>query len=1698
MLNSDLIVKDTIPAGLTLDESSLKFTATITDLASLTEVSVPNSNQHQYRVRNTARFEYTTDRAYSPTATVTDNIRKVTEGDIQDDGVFKKSLQGSGDVIVPDADGTKKLEYSFTWAPQDWNPADIDVRELTFIDQLDPLIFDIPRIQQEISNEVFALDATAGGAPVSLDHVDVALTNDGRLTIGLTPLAVSEANKTSDLNITFPLTTVKFPRSQTISIDNTAWVESDGLKEKYYSIQSATADTWSAVLEYKKSAAVKGSTQFTQNLRVPVLGNGAPATDQFVYKIDLIPHKGYSGVAILGEQDLLPPELAFIGLAEQSTYTQESAWTAAPGSNNEKVYGTVRASYDEAEHTVSIANDGNKPFSGSTITLYMLVKLKDPAGVENLALSNILEKSRSTSTITFSNKYPLAIAKTDSYDGSETITDLDARFDVTGPNGTSILDTQPAGTVIAVHQKSLVFVHEGNIAPLLVDEQGTYKAVEVTAPKGYVSSDVTYPITVGADGTSPRVAFFNDPIPRVSVGDFVWVDANRDGQQDDGEPGLEGVQLVLKDKDGNPVQDIFGQEAQPVVTDADGAYLFDQLPTLSAGQQYVVHIARQDDATRAVLEPYQPTKEGTGGGSGKTDSSLWEAAADGAGLTAHKNKNVTLDFGFVAKSYALGDYIWVDTNRNGIQDDGEQPLSAVKVDLFLDDTTTPAQDVYGKTVSSVTSDEDGLYMFDNLPTGTYTVRFTLEGENAHKYEFVTPLQGGDALADSNGVVVPGNPDQVFTQEIVLTDDNVHITTDDPTHNPEATEGIDPTWDAGVALSRVSVGNYVWWDANRNGLQDAGEAGIANVKLVLTDHYGQPVTDVFGNPVQPVVTNSSGAYSFTDLPVLRTGESYTVSVDRADEGTKTALKPYVPAPEHQGTDTAVDSSTWKAETTGLTLANQEDRTLDFGFVTPTYAIGDLAWIDANRDGLQDAGEGPLSDVVVKLTNDQGQSVRNVFGAPIAPTVTDASGRYLFDNLVEGTYKVTFELTAEQQRTYAFTINEETPITGNSDGVVQSDEPSQAVTATISVHRDSANLDPDYAGQTFQATQGVDPTWDVGVVRKNVAVGNYVWLDENRNGLQDNDETGIPGVVLTLTDSQGKPVTDVDGQPVAAVKTDAQGKYVFENLPALHNESSYVVSIDQESADTLQALDGLVPTRAGQGSDVSKDSLLWTANSRSNLNSHEDHDLTLDFGFVVPSYAVGDYVWVDTNRDGIQDSTEEPLEGVLVELFDDNGDQVTQDILGNAFGTVRTDSSGYYQFDDLPQGEYSIQFTLTGSLTPHYLFTQANSADAVEGSDSDGVVTAGIVTAATEVFMLDATNKNLTARKTVQASEGIDPTWDAGVVRSRVSFGDYVWLDVNRDGKQDDTEPPLPGVSVVLTDHKGNPLKDVYGKVVAPTTTDTDGKYLFSDLPTLFDGQQYIVEIAPDQAALKGLVPTVPERGKDEGKDSSTHRAHATSDTLRKDGQENLTLDFGFVTPSYALGDYVWVDSNKDGIQDPDEKPLAGVTVELLNAAGKPVKNVFGEFVQPVKTSEGGLYLFDDLTEGRYKVRFSLTGKQSEKYVFTQPNQGKAKHEDSDAYATKNAGIAETAELVLPNNAVSTDYTAQPFVATQGVDSSWDAGVHKQPASYDSGVAGENAEAGGNKTSGELPETGFSGQKLLGVGLLLLVLGGLLVGVIRRRV
>ncbi|MFS3130110.1 SdrD B-like domain-containing protein [Nocardioides sp. Bht2] len=764
---------------------------------------------------------------------------------------------------------------------------------------------------------------------------------------------------------------------------------------------------------------------------------------------------------------------------------------------------------------------------------------------------------------------------------------------------------------------------------------------------------------------------------------------------------------------------------------------------------------------------------------------------------------------------------------------------------------------------------------------------------------------------------------------------------------------------------VTVGDYVWIDRNHDGLQDASDRPVptdrpvpgVELKIQKIAADGTTKTDVTGvnnMPVQNVTTAANGKYLFELLPVLAAGEKYEVTI----VSKPATLDGYLPTTPGTSNGTgANDSSTASAVTVlDLTSGGKQDLTLDFGFAKPYVSVGDYVWIDVDRDGIQDAGEPGIEDVLLEVYGPDGQKVTtDVYGDPLPVVRTNASGKYLFDNLP--------------------------PLTGNETytvKIVKTDADTIAALAGLKPTDPEEGIDPAVDSSTWEATstpgllvthEAHDPKLDFGFIREAVSVGDYVWEDVDRDGIQDAGEPGIEGVLLELFRSDGngglvKVTRDVNGALLPVVRTDEDGAYLFTGLPILPVGESYTVRINKTDADTVTALAPFVPTTEGDnGGDGADDSSTDSSASTADLSVDGSTDRTLDFGFVKTYVTVGDYVWIDLDRDGVQDAGEQAVEGVvlsLVKVLADDTTQAVVDVKGQPVGNATTNASGLYEFDLLPvlgageQYRVEIDADQLPSSLDNFIPTLPK-----EGADTD--VDSETWTA-DSVKTLDGSV--VPAQPKDSAHVGIDPSLDFGFVQKAVSVGNKVWFDADENGQRDPSEDPIEGVTLVLTGPDGNPVTDVYGDPVLPTVTGPNGEYTFNNLPALPSGEHYMVTIDyPNSPILEqmDLVPTNPgDRGGDTDPNNDySHTDSATSGDLTDDGDRDPTLDFGFRKAKVSVGDYVWIDTNLDGLQDRTDVAIPGVVLVLTDPDGNPVVDVFGNPVGPQTTDAKGFYEFLDL-------------------------------------------------------------------------------------------------------------------------------------------
>ncbi len=158
---------------------------------------------------------------------------------------------------------------------------------------------------------------------------------------------------------------------------------------------------------------------------------------------------------------------------------------------------------------------------------------------------------------------------------------------------------------------------------------------------------------------------------------------------------------------------------------------------------------------------------------------------------------------------------------------------------------------------------------------------------------------------------------------------------------------------------------------------------------------------------------------------------------------------------------------------------------------------------------------------------------------------------------------------------------------------------------------------------------------------------------------------------------------------------------------------------------------------------------------------------------------------------------------------------------------------------------------------------------------------------------------------------------------------------------------------------------------------------------------------------------------------------------------------------SVGDFVWFDTNADGVQQPSELGVAGVTVELL---------ADGTVVASTSTDADGRYQFSDLCAGTYQVRFGLPDIPGM---------------DNEAWSPAGAGDAET-----DSDAGDDGLTPAFDLAPGDNDLSWDAGLFAVAVAPTQITPPAPAQT-------ELPMTGVSTRAMALMAMALLVGGAKLV-------
>lgn len=377
----------------------------------------------------------------------------------------------------------------------------------------------------------------------------------------------------------------------------------------------------------------------------------------------------------------------------------------------------------------------------------------------------------------------------------------------------------------------------------------------------------------------------------------------------------------------------------------------------------------------------------------------------------------------------------------------------------------------------------------------------------------------------------------------------------------------------------------------------------------------------------------------------------------------------------------DHSVSDTDVIGTQIVAEQEQKVNNGEVSGTV------WAENDYNGLFATDEAKLQDITVQLISDNGTIV--------ATAQTNKLGQYDFTGLAPGNYYVKFT-------SQSFVGYNAVPDGGNS--IVQ-----QA----------SKGINDSYAQTPVFALTYNDVLEKSFGVYVPSTVSGFAWDDANQNGIYDNREAKIANVTITLTDADGNSLTDVYGNSIAAVLTDANGNYSFTNVRPrkemkLTLTSSNTVDISNARVSPIPASGDVKLTNKAEksigmlefnGAPTSattekSGSMLTSATiGEIYINSMSGTGITpvnaeyKNFALSANNSIRG-YVWVESDYNGILDGWHETQADINIEEPVLNGVKVTlKNAAGATVATTYTDFAGYYEFLALKPGTYKVEYEET---------------------------------------------------------------------------------------------------------------------------------------------------------------------------------------------------------------------------------------------------------------------------------------------------------------------------------------------------------------------------------------------------------------------
>jgi len=677
---------------------------------------------------------------------------------------------------------------------------------------------------------------------------------------------------------------------------------------------------------------------------------------------------------------------------------------------------------------------------------------------------------------------------------------------------------------------------------------------------------------------------------------------------------------------------------------------------------------------------------------------------------------------------------------------------------------------------------------------------------------------------------------------------------------------------------IELSGSVYLDNNLSLTQDSGEAGIANVALSLfrLDNGSYISTGL------STTTDQQGRYQFGLNLSLAPG-TYQIRESQPDGYLSVGAVPGLLNGQSNLGSTVLDGKDILTDIQILRGDSSGTR-LDFAEAQPVQISG-FVYRDNNDNGRREDSETGIGGIDIQIV-----SLETIAGPLSLTTQTLSDGSYRFIGLPPGRYRI-----SESSQPIDYFDGKDSPgtVRGQSRGSSATDDQITEI-----------RLDGNDNGIEFNFGE-IEPSSLSGHVC--VAMPGFDCFSS-----EPNSHSPLPDVKIDLVNASGS--------VVATTFTVADGSYHFDLLPA----GVYSI-VETQPADLpdgpsrVGLIDGIAIGSASGGSQIGQVSIRG-----GQQGTH------YDFCELLPASIAGN-VYEDFNGDGIRDHDEVRLEGVLIEILDDQRQVIA---------TTQTDPSGEYHFDNLLPGVFTIR-----EQQPEGYLQGGQKA----GSSGGNATLNDIISAIALGAGAQATDYDFSEQR-VASLEGM------------------VFADLNEDCIFDTDESSISDVRVELLDEQGN--------VIDTAQTDEQGIYRFINLrPGIYsvreiqpDGYFQGGQMAPDGVADTDIVDLI-------------------ANLVLGSGKSVFELNFCEV-PLASIAGYVFQDGApietedglpplllkelRDGIRNEGDAPIGGVVLELRTRTGQRLSSssampgvYSGETIRVV-TDRNGYYEFRGLRIGEYHV------------------------------------------------------------------------------------------------------------------------------------